>query len=129
MLQSLLSSLKANASNDGANNESKRRHPRRSADRCVAVIHGQTFPIENWSQGGVLINADERLFSVGHNIDVTLKFKLRNTIVDTVHKAEIIRKTSGHVAVKFAPLTSSAKRAFKQVIDDYAAREFATSQA
>ena len=90
MLQTLLSGLKANASND-APSGTKRRYPRRDVDRCVAVIHGQTFPIENWSLGGVLVAADERLFGLGKDIDMLIKFKLRSAIIDVPLQGNVVR--------------------------------------
>jgi hypothetical protein len=89
---------------------------------------GTTFPVENWSPGGVLIYADERLFGVNKDIELTLKFKLRNSIVDVRHKGHIIRKGNGKVAIEFEPLTKMIRNAFQQVIDDHVAREFARSQ-
>lgn len=127
MLNSLISALKATTSNDAF--DTRRRNPRREVDRCVAVVHGHTFPIENWSLGGALIVADERLFGVGMDVDATIKFKLRNTILDVPVQGSVVRKSSGKVAVQFRPLVLDVRRAFQQVIDDYAAREFANSQA
>lgn len=127
MLNTLISALKSNASNDAS--ATRRRHPRREVDQCVAVVHGQTFPIENWSQSGVLIGADERLFSPGGKMDMTLKFRLRNTIIDVPHQGVVVRRTKGRVAFQFGPLTLHIRRRFQQVVDDYAAREFANSQA
>lgn len=127
MLQTLLSSLKAGASNDAG--DTKRRYPRRDIDRCVAMIHGRTFPVENWSLGGVLLNADDRMFGKDQDIDLTIKFKLRNNILDVDHKGTVIRKTNGKVAVQFEPLTHTIKRKMQQVIDDHVAGSFADSQA
>jgi hypothetical protein len=126
MFENFLSSLKTTTSNDS--DASRRRQPRREVDRCVAVIHGRTFPIENWSMGGVLISADERLFGVGRDMEFTLKFKLRNALIDVPLHGEIVRKTRGKVAVRFEPLSTTIKRSFQQVVDDYAARQFANSQ-
>ncbi|MBU0800766.1 MAG: PilZ domain-containing protein [Alphaproteobacteria bacterium] len=127
MLHNLLASLRAQTSNDKT--ESRRRHPRRECDQCVAVIHGQTFPVQDWSPGGVQITGDERLFSIGRDLDMVLKFKLRNHIVDVPVKGQIVRKGSARVAVCFEPLTQAIRRNFQQVVDDYVAREFANSQA
>lgn len=127
MIQSLISGLMTGASND--KNPAARRHPRRDVDRCVAVIYGRTFPVENWSLGGILLAADERLFSLGQDIDVTIKFKLRNTLLDIEHGGRIVRKASGLVALEFRPLTQIINRQMQQVIDDYVAGEFANSQA
>ena len=126
MLNTLLSSLKNSTSNDSVT--TKRRHPRRVSDRCVVVIYGQTFPIENWSAGGLLLDADDRMFGTNQHIEFTLKFKLRNTIIDINHVGNVIRKGHGKVAIEFEPLTQTIRRMFQQVIDDHAAREFADSQ-
>lgn len=126
MFSTFLNSLRATTSNDVT--ETQRRFPRRNNDRCVVVIHGQTFPVENWSFGGVLLGADERLFGTAQDIDITLKFKLRNTILDVPHRGRVIRKTNGKVAIEFESLDKTIRRAFQQVLDDSNASEFATSQ-
>lgn len=109
--------------------ETQRRYPRRGNDRCVVVIHGQTFPVENWSFGGVLLAADERLFGTKQDIEITLKFKLRNTIIDVTVHGHVVRKVTGRVAIEFEPLNKTIRRTFQQVLDDAVASEFATSQA
>lgn len=126
MLHTLLAGLRAQTSNDIP--ESRRRHMRRACDHCIAVIHGQSFPVQDWSTGGVQIAGDERLFSVGKDIDMTLKFKLRNTIIDVPLRGQIVRKGAARVAVCFEPLTAAIRRNFQQVIDDHVAGEFASSQ-
>jgi len=126
MLESFLSSLRASASNDP--DLTRRRAPRRAEDRCVAVIHGRAFPVENWSFGGVLLNADDRLFGDGMDIGVTLKFKLRNSIVDVEHHAKVVRKGNQKVALEFERLGKTLARKMQQVVDDAIAREFASSQ-
>jgi len=127
MIQSLLSSLKFGASND-AESVTNRNHLRRTVDRCVAVVHGRTFPVENWGLGGVLISADDRLFGKGQDVEMTVKFRLRNTILDITHKGHVVRKSAGRVAVQFEPLNQFISRQFQQVIDDAVAAEFANSQ-
>jgi hypothetical protein len=126
MFSSFLASLRATTSNDSS--ETQRRHPRRGNDRCVVVIHGQTFPVENWSFGGVLLGADERLFGTTQDIDITLKFKLHNAILDVPHRGRVVRKTNGKVAIEFEALDKTIRRAFQQVLDDANASEFASSQ-
>ena len=127
MLNSLLSGLRSKTSNDKT--ETRRRHPRRESDRCVIVIHGRTFPVANWSMGGVLSVGDERLFGNGQEVEFTLRFKLRNTVMDVQHRGHVLRKSPQKVAVVFEPVTKTVNRYFQQVIDDAAAREFANSQA
>lgn len=126
MLKALLSTLRNKTVNDPYS--TRRSFPRRDCDRCVSVILGKTFPVENWSPGGVLIYADERLFGVNNDVELTLKFKLRNAIVDVKHQGHIIRKGNGKVAIEFEPLSKMIRNAFQQVIDDHVAREFARSQ-
>lgn len=126
MLQTLLASLKNNSSNDSE--ATRRRHPRRASDRCVVVIHGQTFPIEDWSAGGLALVADDRLFGANQHIEFTLKFKLRNTIIDVSHRGNVVRKGHQKVAIEFEPLSQTIRRKFQYVIDDRNAGEFANSQ-
>lgn len=106
----------------------RRRHQRRQCDRCVSNVGGQTYPVIDWSQGGLQIVADSRQFSLNQEMDVTLKFKLLNDIVDVPHKARVVRKSRERVAFEFAPLTRQIRNAFQHVIEDYVTREFAESQ-
>src|SRR5262245_4931301 len=130
ILKKLISSLSARASNDRPDaNIARRRHPRREDDRCVIVICGQAFPVENWSQGGILLNGDERLFSVHQDVDFTIKFKLREKILDVIHTARVVRKNPSKIALEFKPLGQNVVRSFQMVIDDAIARDFANSQA
>jgi hypothetical protein len=107
----------------------RRKHERREQDHCVAVLYGQTVPVENWSFGGVLVDSDDRLFAVGQPIEVTLKFKLRNAILEVAHQGTVIRKAAKKVAVAFDPIGTGTRRVFQQVVDDAIAAAFADSQA
>lgn len=127
MLQNLIAALKSNSSNDIAT--TRRRYPRRTSDRCVVVIYGHTFPVEDWSFGGVQLTGDDRLFGASQTLDFTLKFKVRNTILDVHHRGRVVRKGNGKVALEFEPLTQTIRQGFQRVIDDAVASEFAESQA
>lgn len=126
MLQNLIAALKSNSSNDVAS--SRRRYPRRVSDRCVVVIYGHTFPVEDWSFGGVQLAGDDRLFGSSQTLDFTLKFKVRNTILDIHHRGRVIRKGHGKISLEFEPLTQTIRQGFQRVIDDAVASEFADSQ-
>lgn len=107
----------------------KRRHPRRETDKCVIEINGQPHPVMNWSIGGVLIQADSRSFGMDNEIDMTMKFKLRDKIIDVNHRGRVVRKTNDSVAFEFLPVSDQIKRNFQNVIDDHVAAQFADSQA
>lgn len=126
MLTDILDKLRVSASNDDRDN--RRVYPRRNVDSCVGIINGKAYPVENWSDGGVLINGDDKLFSLNDNTDLTLKFKLSGKILDIPHKGTIVRKARNKFAVKFAPLSREVSRKFQHVLDDYVTREFADSQ-
>jgi hypothetical protein len=126
MFGTLLSNLKNQHGNDQI--ITKRRSPRRTSDKCISVINGRTYPVENWSLGGLLIAADSRPFAVDNQIDVTMRFKLRNDIVDVPHKARVVRKARDRVAFEFLPLTEQINKSFQNVIDDFVAGQFADSQ-
>jgi hypothetical protein len=126
MFETLLAKLKGESAS--AAETMRRRFERRNSDHCVSVISGKTYPVENWSPGGVLIYGDSRSFAVKDEVDVTLKFRLRNEVIDVPHKAKVIRKSYDKVAFEFFPLTQQIKKSFQSVVDDYMAAEFAESQ-
>lgn len=108
--------------------DSRRATPRRSADNCITVIDGKAYPVHNWSDGGMLIQADERLFGKDAPVEMTIKFRLSNRLMDISQRAKIIRKTRDRIAVQFEPLSREVTQKFQQVVDDYVTREFADSQ-
>ena len=105
-----------------------RQHPRRSDDRCVSIINGQMFPVENWSSGGMQIIADDRLFAMDQDCVFTMKFKLQGEIMEIDHKAKVVRKAPQKVSLQFLPLSKKAKDGFQKVVDDYVSQRFADSQ-
>lgn len=108
--------------------ESRRAMPRRNADNCISMIDGKAYPVHNWSDGGMLIQADERMFSMAAPLEVTMKFRLGGKILDIPHRGRVVRKTRDRLAIKFEPLTREVSNKFKQVVDDYVTREFVESQ-
>ena len=76
----------------------------------------------------MLVQADERMFSVAAPVEVTMKFRLTNKIVDIPHRGRIVRKMRDRLAIQFEPLNHEITKKFKQVVDDYVTREFAESQ-
>jgi hypothetical protein len=127
MILNFFSALRTRATN--AAPASRRAYVRRTTDRCVSVIAGQTYPVENWSPGGLLLSGDERTFGIGQDFPVSIKFRLRGALVSIDHRGRIVRKGPGKFAVAFAPLNEALRRSFRQVVDDSVANEFADSQA
>jgi len=114
-------------SNDHSD-DTRRRSPRRVADNCVSVINGKAYPVHNWSDGGLMVQADERMFTMSSPVEITMKFRLSDKIVDIPHRGRVVRKMRDRMAIQFEPLTRDVTHKFKQVIDDYVTREFAESQ-
>ncbi len=110
-------------------NTTRRRHNRRNCDKCIGFVKGSPCLVHNWSIGGALIESDDRIFSSDEEVDITLKFKLNDRIIDLAHRARVVRKANGRIAMKFVPLTQQVKNGFQKVIDHYVATEFANSQA
>ncbi len=108
-------------------NNSKRQAPRRANDSCVSIINGQMHPVENWSSAGMLIIADDRLFAKGQEYVFTIKFKLRDQIMEIDHKAKVIRKSPNKVALQLLPLTKKVKTDFQKVVDDFVTEKFIES--
>ena len=109
-------------------NRAKRRHDRRDCDHCVTVINGKLYPVKNWSQSGLLIFSDPKTFAVNKEIDVVLKFKLSESVLDVTHKARVVRKAYDRVALEFLPLTRAIQKAFHTVIEDMITAKFVDSQ-
>lgn len=126
MLANILSSFKGGT--DSKTKPSRRRHSRRSCDKCVTIIDGKMYPVIDWSIGGLQISGDERVFGVKQEVDVTMKFQLRDDILEIPHKANVVRKNKGRVAFQFAPLSKETRAKLQSVVDDYIAREFVESQ-
>lgn len=127
MLSAILNKMRSTVSNDDAAN--RRASPRRVMDQCVGVVDGKTYPIVDWSNGGVLMTGDGKTIGLDEAKDITLKFKLSDSVVAVKHTGKIIRKTKDKFAIRFEPLTRDVAHQFQQVIDDYVTREFAGSQA
>jgi hypothetical protein len=122
-----MNSIFVDASNDSSDMETRRHSPRRSADNCITVINGKAYPVHNWSDGGMLVHADDRMFSVSAPVEVTMKFRLSGKIMDIAHRGHVVRKMRDRLAIQFEPLNKEISNKFKQVIDDYVVREFAES--
>ena len=127
LFKTLFSILREQRGNDVVS--TRRQSTRRIRDKCVSVINKKTYPVENWSTGGLMIYGDSRPFGIDNDINVTMKFKLYDRIIDVSHKARVIRKTHDNVAFEFLPLTRQIRSNFQNVVDDYVTNQFAESQA
>ena len=110
-------------------NTDRRNTDRRDNDPCVSVIGGKSYKVENWSLGGMLLSSKETQndtpdFDLNENIELTLKFKLGEALMNVDHKGSVVRKSDKKVAVHFSPLTKAIRQKFQHVIDDYVTREF-----
>ena len=105
----------------------RRQYPRRSQDVCVCEINGQPYPVVNWSLGGILLQVDERLFAVDQDLYFTLKFKVGMHILDITHKARVVRKTPGHIALKFHTLPTFRRKQLQSVIKLDHSGDFSTA--
>jgi len=127
MFSALLEAVKSTSHNDQI--ISKRQHPRRETDRCVALINGQIHPVKNWSIGGLLIDTDSRLFGIDNEIDIVLQFKLRERMMNITHRGKVVRKSKDTVAFEFLPISENIKKDFQTVIEDFVTGQFADSQS
>lgn len=126
MLMRFLSFIGINLYDDDDN---RRSTPRRSVDNCVGMVDGQPFPIENWSDGGVLMVGNDPTIGIADAKSVILKFKLSERILSVQHRGKVVRKSNHKFAIQFDPLTREIANKFQQVVDDYVVQEFANSQS
>ena len=108
--------------------ESRRKSSRRNVDNFVYMIDGRAYPVYNWGNGGVMIHADDRLFSLNSKVDITLKFRLSDKILDIAHHGRVLRKMRDKVVVQFDAPTREIQNMFNKVVDDTVTREFVESQ-
>lgn len=109
--------MKASVGNDVATNA--QRAQRRDVDISICEIDGTVYPVTNWSASGILLAGDERLFAKGEPVDMKLRFRLSDRILEIPHTGTVMRKTKGGFAVHFDPLPAEAAQNFSAVIDDY----------
>jgi hypothetical protein len=126
MFEKLIESLKFTSSND--DQDTRREHQRHNGGRCVAIIDDITYPVANWSKGGVMILGDDRPFGVYDIKNVTLRFKLDDKALDIDLQGHILRKGRDKLIIQFSPLSQNTERQFNFIVDDVIAREFMQSQ-
>lgn len=98
------------------NQTSRRRHERRETDLCMARLNDTTYPVRDWSFGGLQIEADGRSFPLGHVFDVVLSVKASDRIWDIQHTASVIRRTGEQVALQFDPLPGHVRIQMENVL-------------
>ena len=101
---------------NAVNQTSRRRYERRENDLCLARINGQTFPVYDWSFGGLQVQADSRTFPMGHVHDVILSVKTADSIWDIHHTATVVRRTAEQVAFQFDPLPGHVRLQMESVL-------------
>lgn len=107
----------ASATNDNKE-QTRRRFPRRVKDVCVVAIGDATYPVHDWSQCGVLFDADGREFAAGDSCTATMKFKLSSDVSEITVAATVIRANKKQVALEFTGITKKVEKAFSRVIED-----------
>ncbi|HEY8962876.1 MAG TPA: hypothetical protein VIN59_00280 [Alphaproteobacteria bacterium] len=126
MYEKIYQALKS-AINDNRE-ETRRRFPRRMKDICVLGIGSTNYPVHDWSQCGVLFEADGRNFIEGKTMSVLMKFKLAEVVTEIPVSAKIIRSGKQRIALEFQDVPNHIQDAFSKVIEDALAREDAESQ-
>lgn len=119
----LMLHMKARVGNDIA--APVQRAARRTVDVSICEIGGTVYPVTNWSASGILIGGDERLFAKGEKLEVALRFRLSDRILEVRHTGEVVRKIRGGIALHFDPLPGEAREKLDDVIEDYNARVMA----
>ena len=106
-----------------------RAHNRFVLPCSVCIIDSTIYPIVDWSMGGVQIVADPRMFSQNQELELILKFKLQDSIVEIPCNGEIVRKATDRLGIKLEPLNQEAHQLSMKVLDSCVVNEFANSQA
>jgi hypothetical protein len=107
----------ASATNDNKE-QTRRRFPRRMKDVCVVAIGENTYPVHDWSQCGVLFEADGRTFEANQDCTATMKFRLSDVVTEISVQARVVRTNTKQVALEFTDLSKKIEKAFAKVIED-----------
>lgn len=108
---------------------SRRRYVRRDGRHAEVKINDRAFPVNDWSRGGLSFEpARDISLKPGDEIDMTIKFRFHNEIIDIPHRGRVVRRTEGRngrtgVGIAFDPPTVPVRRAFEKVIDSYNTQE------
>lgn len=116
------------AGNDNAA-PTRRRFARRANDICVLMVGENTYPIHDWSQCGVLFEADGRQFEAGTDMAATLKFRDNDTVTDIPLTATVIRAGKNRVACEFKNLNKFVEDTFNRIIENATSAALSTEFA
>lgn len=117
-----------NATNDNRE-ATRRRFPRRAQDTCVAEVQGTNYPVQDWSQCGVLFEADGRDFAKDAQVSVVMKFRLSDVVTEIPVKAKVVRAGKTKVALEFVDVAKKIQAAFSKVIEDTMANRSADAES
>lgn len=108
----------------------RRRRQRQPGQGSLLVVGETTFPIEDWSQDGVLIGANNSVgLAIGDTFNFTLKFKLPHDTIAIKHQGRVVRTSRQGIAAEFSPMTAAVKREFGRVMDGFYSQNFVESQS
>lgn len=106
-----------------AKGKNRRQHERMTEGCCVAVLDGRMVPVENWSLGGMLVQADDRLYKKGQNVELMLRFYTGTRIVNIPAGAIVARKVPSRLGLQFKDLSDHAYTQIKNVLHSYRGAE------
>jgi len=108
--------------------DEKRSDFRWTINKSSCLISGQSYPILDWSMGGIQIDVSNFPYKLQDRIDLILKFELSISILDIPCRAKVVRKNSNHVGLKFEATSKHRREELFRVVDYNVANEFALSQ-
>ncbi len=129
MLNTLLTKL---GLGDGSNNldvDARRRHIRLNGLRADVEMGQQSFPVRDWSQGGVFFETlpDSRLVE-GDRLVATIRFRFPHETIAVQRELRVVRTARRGVAAEFAPMSNDDRKQFDRILDNYHAESFLASQ-
>jgi hypothetical protein len=74
--------------------------------------------VHDWSQCGVLFEADGRNFESDQTFPVAMKFRLSEVVTEIPVNARVVRTSTKQVALEFTDVNKKIEKAFAKVIED-----------
>ena len=89
-----------------------RAYERHEKEACVLKIGNQLYPVRDWSEGGVFITADAKMFGLNDEKECLLQFRLPGKIEKIPVHGKVVRKTGQGIALQFENISNEAQEQF-----------------
>ncbi len=105
----------------GATEKDRRRDPREDVDDGSVEIHGQIFPVKNWSAHGFMAKPCDVGCNIADELDVKIVMRFASEVIEFNCQAIVVRidKKRLELAAALVKLDDAARLAVASHFDDH----------